>query len=201
MNWRQIMGASQAQEARPQNPQNLQKANIEDIENTGERTLPPPGHPPEPTQGKRQAFDPSFWQERISDTQSRLGEAASPYALSWAEQHHQTLHWKARKSFQAIDKAYKSQDVHRLEEALRQYEKIHQDLFEACRKERDETHAEPETLSEVTCGTCDNFTPDTVNPGEGIGSCSLKRYPKAGQPSPWPMARRQCPAFLAKRNG
>lgn len=137
-------------------------------------------------------FLPGHWQEKISGVQRRLGEQAPPSALSWAEEHHPTLHWEARKSFQVVELTFAAQNAGHMEKALADYERIHLELFEACRKSR----SEPEgILPEVVCGSCANFSPDGINPDEGMGACSLAGYPRASQASPWPMARRRCPAW------
>lgn len=43
----------------------------------------------------------------------------------------------------------------------------------------------------VTCGDCEHFARDTVNPKEGAGACKAGQNPKR----PWPMASRQCGHF------
>ena len=53
--------------------------------------------------------------------------------------------------------------------------------------------------SRVSCGTCLRFLPDTINPAEGVGTCSLTG---AGPPSGgsgylacFPLAPRTCPSY------
>lgn len=51
----------------------------------------------------------------------------------------------------------------------------------------------------VSCGTCLRFLPDTINPAQGVGTCSLTG---AGPPSGgsgyracFPLAPRKCPSY------
>lgn len=61
-------------------------------------------------------------------------------------------------------------------------------------------HGPDMTPSRVSCGTCLHFVPDTINPAQGIGTCSLTG---AGPPSVasgdyaacYPMAPRKCPSY------
>lgn len=44
----------------------------------------------------------------------------------------------------------------------------------------------------VTCGGCRHFTPDTINPAEGVGTCNANREPRQSEPLCYPMAKRDC---------
>lgn len=45
----------------------------------------------------------------------------------------------------------------------------------------------------VRCGDCRHFTPDTVNPAAGVGTCA------AGNAARWPMQPHRCPDMQAKQ--
>ena len=47
----------------------------------------------------------------------------------------------------------------------------------------------------VTCETCQHFTPDTINPGAGMGNCAQ------GHGMPYPMQRQRCADFQPSREG
>lgn len=52
----------------------------------------------------------------------------------------------------------------------------------------------------VRCRDCQHFTPDTINPPQGLGRCAvtltgLPPAPVRGYAACYPMALRQCPNF------
>lgn len=47
----------------------------------------------------------------------------------------------------------------------------------------------------VTCGDCQHFIRDAINPGEGMGRCGADRH--LARPLPYPNAQRQCAMFAA----
>jgi len=44
----------------------------------------------------------------------------------------------------------------------------------------------------VTCGDCAHFRPDTINPPGGVGACRLGIEQRAGEPTRYPFAPREC---------
>jgi hypothetical protein len=49
----------------------------------------------------------------------------------------------------------------------------------------------------VTCGSCQHFEQDAINPGGGIGRCTLGLAFRPGERSRWPMTERSCPEWGA----
>lgn len=66
--------------------------------------------------------------------------------------------------------------------------------------------AERDAARLVQCRTCARFTPDSINPLSGIGTCAVDAWPQStglpgahGQrqgPLPWPMAPRHCRQWI-----
>jgi hypothetical protein len=54
--------------------------------------------------------------------------------------------------------------------------------------------------SPVTCGDCRHFQRDPINPGAGIGRCSLALPFRPGERSRWPMTDRYCPEWATANN-